>query len=259
MTVKVRRSLVKTFLNTGTLLSPVWSLIGDGVAAAKIGYSPKVTDETWIHQTTADISVDSYAPKMPIEMVVKEEDPAFIFIDALRYSRAILDDAATQIVNVYLYQTPSLNFYQAEIIPVTISIDDFGGDGGNVVKINYTINYAGVPVQGEFNPTTVTFTAQPILAVLATMAISVVTLSPLFATNKEILHYSATTPHATASVTMSSTCIAAGAVVVQKNGVTVINQAGAATLADGVNHLTIQVTVGTEVVTYCIDITRTVT
>ena len=256
MTTKVRRSLVKSFLNTGTILSPVWSLIGDGVTAAKVGYAPKDLDETYIHENVAEISVESYAPKMPVEMTVKEEDPTFIYIDTMRYARAILDNAVTQLVNVYLYQTPSLNFYIAELNTVAIQIDDFGGEGGGVAKINYTINYQGAPTYGQFNPLTLAFIAQPALAVLATMVIGSVTLTPVFASNKYLLYYSGSVLNAVTTVTMTSTCSAAGAVVLQKNGVTTIGQGAAATLSVGVNHLTIQVTVGSEVVTYCIDITR---
>jgi len=54
---------------------------------------------------------------------------------------------------------------------------------------------------------------------------------------------------------MSSTLT--GATIVQKVGASVVSQGGAAALSMGLNHLTVQVTVGTEVTTYSIDITRT--
>jgi hypothetical protein len=257
MTTSIRRSKYKIFLNTGTHESPVWVLVGDGVAAGKTAYNPKVANETWISEENAEISVESYAPKLPIEMTIKSEDPAFEYIDNLRYGREVLSDTETEIVSVYLYEDIHLGFYPAELQPVSIQIDDFGGDGGGMAKISYTINFIGDATHGQFNPTpTAEFVAQPDLAVLATMVIGSVTLSPLFATDKKKLYYSGTVSNATTSVSMTSTCSAAGAVIVQKVGTDVVNQAGSAALSVGVNHLTIEVTVGTEVVTYHIDITR---
>jgi hypothetical protein len=257
MATTVKRSLVKSFLNTGTLVSPVWSLIGDGVKTGKIAYNPKITDETYISNDSATISVDSYAPKMPIAAKAKVGDAVFTFLDASRIARDVMGDAETQVVNVWLYQTPAGGYYQAEQQSVAVACDDFGGDGGAPVEINYTIDYIGDPTLGIFNPTpTAAFAAAPVLAVLATLVLGSGTLAPLFATNKSNLLY--TTSIAASSVTMVSTCIAGGAVVVQKVGTDVVNQAAAAALSMGLNHLTVQVTVGSEVVTYRIDATRTV-
>jgi hypothetical protein len=47
-----------------------------------------------------------------------------------------------------------------------------------------------------------------------------------------------------------------GATIVQYNGVTEVAQGADAALSVGVNHLTIDVTVGSENVVYAIDITR---
>ena len=71
-----------------------------------------------------------------------------------------MDDAETTIVNVWLYETAvSPGVYPAEQQAVSIQIDDFGGDGGQAAKVNYTINYIGDPVVGTFTVATSTFTA----------------------------------------------------------------------------------------------------
>jgi hypothetical protein len=254
---KIKRSLVGTFINTGTILSPDWVLLGTGITSAKINMNPKTTEETYIDDDNASISVDSYAPTLPIEQIANEGEDAFEYLDAIRKNRSTLGDAESEIVNVYMYFTPVLTYYRAEKQAVGIQVDDFGGDGGKPVKLNYTINYIGEPVLGEFSPSDLAFLASPVLAKLNTMVIGSVTLTPLFATDKTWLHYAGSVSNATTTVTMNSTCTAAGAVVVQKDraGGTV-TQGNTSALNVGVNHLTIQVTVGTEVVTYYIDITR---
>ena len=254
---KIKRSLVKTFLNTGSIVSPVWELLGDGVTTGTIAYNPKITEETYIIADSASISVDSYAPTFPVEMTAISGDAVFEYLDDLRKDRAVLGDAETEIVNVWLYETPALGYYAAEKQAVSLQIEDFGGEGGSPTKLNYTINFIGDPIKGAFDPLpTADFVAEPVLAVLDTMVIGSVTLTPLFADDKYWLFYAGSV--AASTVSMTSTCLAAGAVIVQKEGANVVNQGANAALTVGVNHLTIEVTVGTEVVVYHIDITRTV-
>ncbi|MBK8467731.1 MAG: hypothetical protein IPL32_18105 [Chloracidobacterium sp.] len=159
MTAKIKSSQIKMFMNTTPAAAATYSLIGDGVKSLKVNYNPKTTEETYVHQDNASISVDSYAPTVPVEMTAKAGDAAFEYIDSLRKARAVLADAETDVVSVWLYETPALGEYPAEKQSVSIQIDDMTIEGGVAVKINYTINYIGDPVQGTFNPTTSAFTA----------------------------------------------------------------------------------------------------
>lgn len=155
---KVKRSQIWTFIDTvpGT---EVYELIGEGVVTGAIGYNPKTTEETYIHQDTASILVDSYAPTMPIEATAVAGDAVFDFIDQLRKDRATLTDAETTIVNVWAYETGGPTAYPAEQQAVSIQIDEYGGDGGEAAKISYTINFVGDPIPGTFDGGTSTFTA----------------------------------------------------------------------------------------------------
>jgi len=252
---KVKRSQFKSFLNTGTLVSPTWSLIGDGVTTAVINYNPQTVEETYIINDTASISVDSYAPNFPVEMTAISGDAVFAYVDTLRKGRSTLATAETEIVNVWMYRTPALGYYLAEKQAVSIHVDDFGGDGGAATKLNYTVNFVGDPVKGYFNPATLDFVPAPINTILTTMVIGSVTLTPLFATDPSWLFYAGSVPNATTQVAMTSTLT--GATIVQKDGDGVpVAQGGNAALDVGVNHLTIEVTVGDETSIYHIDITR---
>jgi len=155
---KISRSKIKTFLNVTPASTATYKLINDGVTTGKINMNPKTTEETYIGEDSATIMVESYAPTMPIEATAVAGDDVFDFVDNLRITRAVLDAAETDIVNVWLYETPSGASYPAEKQTVAIQIDDFGGDGGQAAKINYTINYVGDPVPGIFNVATSAFT-----------------------------------------------------------------------------------------------------
>lgn len=156
---KIKRSEVMTFMNTTPLAAATYKLIGDGVTTGAIEYNPKTTEETYIHEDSATISVESYAPSLPVEAIAVSGDEVFEFIDALRVARAVLDDAETDIVNVWAYESGGPTAYPAEKQNVSIQIDEFGGDGGSSVKINYTINFIGDPIPGTFNASTSAFTA----------------------------------------------------------------------------------------------------
>lgn len=257
MTDKVKRSQVKTFLNTTPSSVATYSLIGDGVTSGKTDMNPKTTEETYIHQDSASISVDSYAPTMGIEQTAKVGDPVFEYIDGLRIARAVLGDAETDIVEVYLYKIPTLGEYPAQKQPVSIQVDDIGDKGGEPLKVNYTINYVGDAVQGTFNPTTKAFTPNPNAAALSALTIGALVLHPTF--DRDQLFYTAS---ATSSpVTGTATAEDETATVLLKNGVTTIDTdtgeaTGSITLASGVNMITAKVTLGGEEVTYTVQVTK---
>lgn len=160
MTVNtVKRSQFATYLNTVPAGPAAYELIGDGITTAAINYNPQTTEEVYIHQDSGSTSLESYKPNMPIEAEAKKGDAAFDFVDGLRKSRAVLSAAETDIVNVWLYETPTAGAYPAEKQNVSISIDNFGGEGGKAAKVSYTISFLGNPVAGTFNPTTKAFVA----------------------------------------------------------------------------------------------------
>lgn len=159
METKVKRSKLATFLDTsGGGATPTWSLIGNGVTEQTISYNPQTSEETYIHQDTGTTDVDSYKPNIPTPMTAIKGDPVFDYVDGLRKSRAIGSDARAKICIVYLYDTATEGAYPAETNDCSIQIDDFGGAGGEMAKINFTINLIGDPVIGTFNPTTKSFT-----------------------------------------------------------------------------------------------------
>lgn len=155
---KIKRSLLATFLNTGTTEEPTWSLIGDGVTEQTISYNPQTTDETYINQDSGETDVESYKPTISNNMTAIKGDDVFEFIDEMRIARKVLGDATSEILIVYLYKEEKSGAYPAERNKVGIQIDDFGGAGGESAKLNFTVNLQGDATQGTFNPETKTFT-----------------------------------------------------------------------------------------------------
>lgn len=156
---KVKRKLLAIMMNTAPGdATPIWSLMGDGITEQTVNYNPQTEEETFVHQDSGDTSITSYRPTIPTPQTAWAGDPVFDFVDKLRKSRAVMSDAETDICMIYEYDTAQAGSYPAEKQHVSVQIDDFGGAGGESLKINYTLNFMGDAVEGQFSPDTNTFT-----------------------------------------------------------------------------------------------------
>ncbi len=145
---KVKRHEFASFLNTGTKDEPVWSRMGKGITSQTIAYNPATTTETYIDEESATTSLDSYAVSIATPQTAYAGEPVFDFVDNLRQMRATGSDCEAELLLVYLYDSTEDGKYKAERNNVIVQIDDFGGDGGASVVINYTLNLNGDPVLG---------------------------------------------------------------------------------------------------------------
>ena len=153
---KIKRSEFLTYIDT--VGDGTYYLLGVWVIEGEVSMNPKTSEETYIHEDNARISVESYAPTMPLEITAHNGDEVFEFLDGLRKNRAVLGDAETTIVNVWNYESGGPSAAPAEQQAVSIQVDAFGGPGGQAVKLKVTINYQGDPVTGTFNTGTKAFT-----------------------------------------------------------------------------------------------------
>jgi hypothetical protein len=156
---KIKRSQIATFLNISSSSSANYKLVGVGVTTYKIAMNPKKTTETYISDNSATTTVDSYEPSGAVTLQAVAGDPLYNYLDAMRRNPAVLDDAVTDLVDVYMYQSSSSGAYPADKHSVAVEINDFGGDGGMPAEISFTFNYNGAPTSGMYNPTSASFVA----------------------------------------------------------------------------------------------------
>lgn len=154
----IKRSQFATYLDKDPGYQD-FVLIGEGVVESAMEMNPNVTNEQYIHEDSGNAEVESYAPSQPVQMVAKNGDDVFEFIENLRRTQAVLDDAHTQVVQVYLYETPTGTEYAATLYDVAIAVESKGGAGGNKVEIPFTIHFRGDPTQGTFDTSTLAFSA----------------------------------------------------------------------------------------------------
>ena len=157
---KAKRSKFLAFINTTPAAeAPTWALMGKGIASQTVNYNPQTSDDTYINEDSGTTDVESYKPTIPTPQTAYPGDPVFDFVDKLRQARAVMGDARTQVLLVNAYEAATAGAYSAEKNECSVQVDDFGGDGGTSITMNYTVNLIGDPVHGTFNPTTKTFTA----------------------------------------------------------------------------------------------------
>ena len=159
---KVKRSDLMAFLNTGTKEAPVWSKMGKGITSQVLSYNPATTSETYIDEDSATTNLDSYSVNIATPQTAYAGNVVFDYVDGLRQNRAIGADAETEVLLVYAYAKTTDNTFKAERNRAVLQIDDFGGEGGGSVVLNYTVNLNGDPEIGtaKIEGGTVTFTAE---------------------------------------------------------------------------------------------------
>ena len=151
---QVKRSDIVGFLDTSkasSIDSATWKIFGNGVTTASYSYNPSTTSETWIVEDNARNTLDSYALSIDGEQSCLYGDDVFDFINGLRYSMSVGDDAITNLllVDKYDYEGSGAGrTYKAQVFSCTIQIESYGGDGGAKPTISYTIGVNGDATNG---------------------------------------------------------------------------------------------------------------
>ena len=140
---KIKRSKYASFLNVGTKEVPVWKRMGQGIAEMEVAYNAEEEAEKYIHQDSKTHNVTSYAPASDVTQKCYVNEPIFEYIDKKRRSRAVEDEAGTQILDVFIYDEMADGKYGAELNEAIIVVDSFSGD-----TIGYAVKRNGDPTEG---------------------------------------------------------------------------------------------------------------
>ena len=162
MATLIKRSQIQAFLNTaGKDGSASYKIVGNYMPSGSYDYNPQSTTETYIVNDNATTTLDSYQIAFDGEMKCAKGDAVFDYIDSLRYNVAVGDDAVSEVVLVDTYESKTTGKYRAQKFACTVSINSFGGDGGQTPTISFNIGINGDPVQGTatISAGTCTFTA----------------------------------------------------------------------------------------------------
>ena len=160
---QVKRTDLVAFLDVdkaSTIGGADWKVIGNGVTSLSYSYNPNSTTETYIVNDNASTTLDSYAFSIDGEQTALFGDDVFDFIDGLRTSLAVGDNAVTNLLLIDKYNEITTGNFKAQVFKCVVSVTSYGGDGGVSPKIGFTISANGNPINGSvsFSGSTPTFT-----------------------------------------------------------------------------------------------------
>ena len=152
----VKRKEIMLYLDTTPSAgNRTYGLYGKKSTTATYTYNPETTNETYITDDNATVTIDSYNVTIDGNMKCYAGDAIYDYINGLRYNLATGSDAVTTVLLIDKYDAVSAGVFKAQTFEATISIESYGGDGGQTPTITFSIGLNGNPTNG-----TVTFAGE---------------------------------------------------------------------------------------------------
>lgn len=121
--------------------------------SAEVEKSKNICGET-------SVILSGYEKSGSVEPYYAEKgDPLFGRLEEIVDDMLVLDDCASTLVDVHLWEEPVDGAYPAVRWDVVIEVSSHGGDTTGL-QIPFTLHYTGARTKGMFHPATKTFTAQ---------------------------------------------------------------------------------------------------
>lgn len=160
---KIKRSAWAHFLNiTPSETTKTYKRVGL-TTSGSLALNPQTETEQYIKDDSSTTSVTGYQPAIDNPLVAHKGDPIFDYVYDLFQRRAIGSECETTVLFVDIFDENE-GSYKAQENACTIVINDFGGDAGANVVLNFDININGDPTMGTATISSegvVTFTANP--------------------------------------------------------------------------------------------------
>lgn len=153
----VTRDELKSYMNTGTSATPVWSLIGEGFTALSENKNPKTYARKYIHERTERTDVIGYAPSVPFTADVHTVDPVITKIQEIYNNEKVGADAQVDILTVREWDPVATKGFSA-IKRTYSTVCDKEGDGTDALVISGTFHAVGELTKGSFDGTLFTAT-----------------------------------------------------------------------------------------------------
>lgn len=144
----VTRKEIMLFLDTTPKASRSYYLYGKKSTTATYTYDANTTEETYITDDNATVVVNSYKVSIDGNMKCYYGDAIYDFINGLRYNLATGDNAKTHALLVDKYDEVTAGNFRTQEFEATISIESYGGDGGEIPTITFNIGLNGNPTNG---------------------------------------------------------------------------------------------------------------
>lgn len=143
------REVLRHYFNIGTLASPKWVLLGDGITSLTEEFNPESETKQYINQSNGTTTLKSYTPSIPVEREYINDDLQR-WIDEKVKILPTGSKAISEYVRINLLDTPVDGAYPAVKRKCTYQFDSIGGDAGAELVNSMTLGGVGDGIQGTF-------------------------------------------------------------------------------------------------------------
>lgn len=143
------REVLRHYFNIGTLASPKWVLLGDGITSLTENFNPESETKQYINQSNGTTNLKSYTPSIPVEREYINDDLQR-WIDEKVKILPTGSKAISEYVRINLLDTPVDGAYPAVKRKCTYQFDSIGGDAGAELVNSMTLGGVGDGIHGTF-------------------------------------------------------------------------------------------------------------
>ncbi len=147
----VTRNKRQSFMNTGTVNAPAWSLIGEGFTSLAESKNPNEYSRHYVHEATERTDVTGYAPSIAYALDVYSDDPCIQKIIEITDKEEVGAAAQVDVVNVNLFEpvanaTDTYKAYKRTYAVVPGNV----GEGTDALNYTGTFKAVGDAAPGQF-------------------------------------------------------------------------------------------------------------
>lgn len=146
----VTRNKRKSYMNTGTVNAPTWSLIGEGFTSLSEAKNPTEYSRHYVHEATERTDITGYAPSISYALDVYSDDPCIKKIIEITDKEEVGEASQVEIVNVNEFEpvanaTDTYVAYKRtySVVPANV------GEGTDALNYTGTFKAAGDSVPGK--------------------------------------------------------------------------------------------------------------
>lgn len=148
------REVLMHYFNIGTLSSPEWVLLGDGITSLSEEFNPESDTKQYINQSNGSTSIKSYTPSISVEKEFIKDEKLQNWINEKIKILPTGSKAISEYVRVNIAEEPTADgVYPAVKRKCTYQFDSIGGDAGSELMNSMTLGGVGDGEVGTFNVT----------------------------------------------------------------------------------------------------------
>lgn len=149
---EIMRNQIADYLNTGSIVSPSWALMGVGFNTLDENPSAQIKSSVYINDAAETSSIKSYKPVFPFDTDLISDEAAIAKLYDIGRNQRTGSSAQVEYVRVELFNAGSQeNRYKARKFTVAVEVAGLAGPGGETVKVTGNLNNVGSFVDGEFD------------------------------------------------------------------------------------------------------------